>query len=186
MKKLISILAGCLLVTGVSAQTISKGTVLINPTLTNLSFNSVTLSFEGEKTSFSRFGLQATGGYAIIDDLAIIAGLGMQSGSAEGSKANVIDFFAGARYYVIPNLYAGAKILFANASISDNGDLFDAGSTKASTLGAELNAGYSIFLSDRFAFEPSVSYLYGINNKIGDLSCGLSMFSLNFGFLFLL
>ena len=99
MKRLfLLIFAGCLLAAAASAQTLPAGSIFVSPTLTNLSFNAITVSYEGEKESFSRYGLQATGGYAIMDDLAIVGGLGFQGGSYDGSAITVLNLFAGARY----------------------------------------------------------------------------------------
>lgn len=188
MKKLFLILIGCVCLTSMSAQTISKGTVMANTTLSNLSFNSVTIGFEGDKTSSSRFGLQATGGYAIMDDLAVIAGVGFQSAGESDSRANVLDCFVGARYYVIPNVYAGAKLAFGNVKLSLGDEDIEeliSGSVGGSTFGVELNAGYTYFLTDRFAIEPGVSYYYGISNKLEDSKFNLSMLSFNVGFIYL-
>lgn len=186
MKKLFAILVGCLLVTVASAQTVSKGKILLSPTLTNMSFNGVTVSHEGAKQNFSRFGLQASGGYAIMDDLAVMAGLGLQTGKYDDSGATALDVYVGARYYVIPNVYAGAKLVLGTASIKNDVSSKADDAIKANTLGVELNAGYSFFITDRFAFEPSISYLLGLNTKVQEMNIGLSMFSVNFGFLFVL
>ena len=186
MKRLFLILAGCLLAAAASAQTLPAGTMFVNPTLTNLSFNAISVSVEGEKESFSRFGLQASGGYAIMDDLAIIAGVGLQGGKFEDSSVTALDLFAGARYYVIPNVYVGANLVLGNANIkNDLSDEVDS-SLKANTLGVEVNAGYSYFLSKNFAVEPSLSFNYGLSTKVQDQAINLSVFSLNIGFLILL
>jgi len=177
MKKLFMILAGCLMITSLSAQTISEGTKFVSSTLTNLSFNSVSIGVGDENTSASRFGLQAAGGYAIKDDLAIVAGLAFQSAKEDDTSGNVFGFFVGARYYVVPNVFAGAKLAFANLKYED---------AKGNTMGVELNGGYTYFLSDRFAIEPSISYYYGLSNKFEDTDIDLSMFSLNIGFVYYL
>lgn len=187
MKRLfLLIFAGCLLAAAASAQTLPAGSFFVSPTLTNLSFNAVTVSVEGQKESFSRYGLQATGGYAIIDDLAIVGGVGFQGGSYDGSGITALNLFAGARYYVIPSLYAGANLTLGTASVNNKvSDEFDS-NLKANTLGVELNAGYSYFLSSKVAIEPSISYMLGLSTKVQDTAINLSMFSLNIGFLILL
>ena len=183
MKRLFLLLfAGCLLATAASAQTLPAGTIFINPSLTNLSFNSITVSYEGEKESFSRFGLQAMGGYAIMDDFAIIAGLGVQGGKYEDNGITALNVFAGARYYlpVAPGFYAGLNLALGNASVNTDDDF------KANSISLEANVGYDFFLTKRIAFEPAISYTYGLSTKVQDMSINLSMFTLNFGFLFLL
>lgn len=197
MKRLfLTLLAGCLLAAAASAQVLPAGTKFINPSLTNLSFNAITVSNDGDKESFSRFGLQAMGGYAIMDDLAVVAGLGFQSGKYESSGVSMLNLFAGARYYlpVAPGFYAGANLALATATVkSDLGSSFDDedididfDSIKANSLGVELNVGYSYFLSSKVAIEPALSYTLGLSTKVEDTSLNLSMFTLNIGFLFLL
>ena len=194
MKRLCLILAGCLLAAAASAQTLPAGTMFVNPTLTNLSFNAITVSSNGEKDTFSRFGAQASGGYAIMDDLAVVAGLGLQGGIYDKSSVTAFHLFAGARYYVIPNVYAGANLVLGTASAKNNfgskidSDDFDidASGLKANTLGVELNAGYSYFLSSKVAIEPSLSYTLGLSTKVMDQAINLGAFTINIGFLVLL
>jgi len=194
MKRLFLILAGCLLAAAASAQTLPAGTMFVNPTLTNLSFNAITVSSNGEKDTFSRFGAQASGGYAIMDDLAVVAGLGLQGGMYDKSSITALHLFAGARYYVIPNVYAGANLVLGTASAKNNfgssldsDDLdIDASGLKANTFSVELNAGYSYFLSSKVAIEPSVSYTLGLSTKVMGQSINLGAFTLNIGFLVLL
>lgn len=190
MKRLFFILAAALLVTAASAQTLPKGKFFINPSLTNISFNSVTISAGDGKTGMNRFGLQATGGYAIIDNLGLVAGLGYQSASYEGSGLGAFNVFVGARYYIVQGFYAGANFAFGNLSANNNEKTgtgsIASGSNNGTTLGVEANAGYSFFISDRFAIEPSLSFYYGISNKMADQKFNLNMFSVNFGFIYLL
>ena len=167
MKRLFLALAGCLIAMAASAQTLKEGTVFVNPSLTNLGFNSFSVKVSGETTSASRIGLQARGGYALMDDLAIMAGLGYQSSSAEGSAVSFFNIAAGARkYFLVPGLYGGANLVYGtlnskskSTSYYDDDDYYggSSSSTNGNTLGIEVNAGYSYFLSKHFAVEPSVS-----------------------------
>ena len=197
MKRLfLTLFAGCLLAAAASAQTLPAGTMFVNPTLTNLGFNAVTASVDGNKESFSRFGFQASGGYAIMDDLAIVAGAGLQGGKYESSGVTALNLFAGARYYIpmAPGFFAGANLTFGTASVKNNlGSSLDdedfdidTASIKANTLGVEINAGYSYFLTKSVAFEPSLSFNYGLSTKVQGTAINLSVFTLNLGFLFLL
>lgn len=189
MKRLFFILAAALLVTAASAQTLPKGRFFINPSLTNISFNTVTISVNGDKAGMNRFGLQASGGYAVIDNLGIVAGLGYQSASYEGSGLGAFNVFVGARYYIVQGFYAGANFAFGNLSTRNN-DVTTSevpkGSNNGTTLGIEANAGYSFFISDRFAIEPSLSFYYGLSNKMAGSAFNLNMFSVNLGFIYLL
>ncbi len=198
MKRLSLALAGCLIAMVASAQTLKEGTVFINPSLTNLGFNSISVKASDETSSTSRLGLQARAGYALMDDLAIMAGLGYQSVSAEGTSVGFFNIAAGARkYFLVPGLYGGANLVYGtvnvNSKSSYNGyddDDFDyyagsgSNSTNGNTLGIEVNAGYSYFLSKHFAVEPSVSYMYGLSTKVSGQKIGLSVFSVNIGFIY--
>lgn len=196
MKRLFLALAGCLIAMAASAQTLKEGTVFVNPSLTNLGFNSFSVKVSGETSSASRIGLQARGGYALMDDLAIMAGLGYQSASMEGSTLGFFNIAAGARKYFMPGLYGGANLVYGtlnskskSTSYYDDDD-FDyyagsgSNSTNGNTLGIEVNAGYSYFLSKHFAVEPSVSYMYGLSTKVSGQKIGLSVFSVNIGFIY--
>ena len=174
MKRLFTILAACLLVTAASAQTISKGTFFVNPTLTNLSFNAVTISSEGAKQ------------YAVIDNLALVAGVGFQTGKYSTSSMSLLDAFVGARYYFIPSLYAGLNAVVGNLSLNNNTGTGSKGANTGTTFGLEANVGYSWFLSERFALEPSLSFYYGLVNQLASAKFNLNMFSVNIGFLYYL
>ncbi len=186
MKRLFTILAACLLVTAASAQTISKGTFFVSPTLTNISFNAVTISSDGSKESMSRFGVQASGGYAVIDNLALIAGVGFQTGKYSTSSMGLFDAFVGARYYFIPSLYAGLNAVVGNVSLKNNTGSGTSVPNTGTTFGLEANVGYSWFLSERFALEPSLSFYYGLVNQMASTKFNLNMFSVNIGFLYYL
>ena len=87
---------------------------------------------------------------------------------------------------MIPSLFAGANFTLGTASVNNKLDSDYDSSFKANTLGVELNAGYTYFLSDKVAIEPSLSYMLGLSTKVQDTPINLSMFSLNLGFLILL
>lgn len=193
MKRLSLALAGCLIAMVASAQTLKEGTVFVNPSLTNLGFNSISVKASDETSSTSRFGLQARAGYALMDDLAIMAGLGYQSASMEGSTLGFFNIAAGARKYFMPGLYGGANLVYGtlnskskSTSYYDDDDYYggSSSSTNGNTLGIEVNAGYSYFLSKHFAVEPSVSYMYGLSTKVSGQKIGLSVFSVNIGFIY--
>lgn len=193
MKRLFLALAGCLIAMAASAQTLKEGSVFVNPSLTNLGFNSISVKASGETSSTSRLGLQARAGYALMDDLAIMAGLGYQSVSAEGTSVGFFNIAAGARkYFLVPGLYGGANLVFGIGSYRTKSSYYDdddyyggsSNSTNGNTLGLELNVGYSFFLSKHFAIEPSVSYMYGLSTKVAGSKIGLTVFTANIGFIY--
>lgn len=195
MKRLFLALAGCLIAMVASAQTLKEGTVFVNPSLTNLGFNSISVKASDETSSTSRLGLQARAGYALMDDLAIMAGLGYQSVSAEGTSVGFFNIAAGARkYFLVPGLYGGANLVYGtlnskskSTSYYDDDDYYagsGSNSTNGNTIGLEVNAGYSFFLSKHFAVEPSVSYMYGLSTKVAGSKIGLTVFTANIGFIY--
>jgi len=193
MKRILLALTGCLFALAASAQTIHEGSIFINPALTNLGYNSISLKVDGEKNSISRLGLQANGGYAIQDDLAIMGGIGLQNASLEDSAITLFNITAGARKYFIPGFFGGANLVLGTLSMNnkmnaadDDDAVIQGGKSKGHTFGVELNAGYTYYLSKHFAVEPSVSFMYGLSTKIEDEKVNLSVFTLNIGFVYLL
>lgn len=205
MKKILVILIACLMVTGLSAQSIGKktttsasksssasasnssatvkqGSILVNSTLTNLSYNSSKVGPEGNTESYSTIGLQLSGGYAYMDDLVIVASAGYQNISFADSDAGIFNIVAGARYYVIPNVFAGAGLSMATISVSSKDDEEGTSNTKGHSYGVNLSVGYSYFLTPNIALEPSFSYTYGFANEYEKHDYDMSGLSLNIGF----
>ena len=181
MKKLILTLTGCMLVLAASAQTIEKGSIFANPAATNIGFNSINLKPEGgESSSTSLLGFQARGGYAIADDLALMAGIGYQNVSSDGTGAGLFNVSAGVRKYISSGFYGGANLVFGSLSMKNNAN--GGGTSTGTTIGAEVNAGYSLFLSKNFAVEPSINFMYGLSTKMQDAKFNLSVLSINIGF----
>ena len=182
MKKLLLIVAALLCVSAASAQTIKKGTIVLSPSMTNVGVN--TFSYGPKEATSSekatRFGFQATGGYALINDLVLTATAGYNSLKAgDGdSSLSVFDIAAGARYYFVPNLFAGASVMYVGGSLG--------GDTKISSVNLDVQAGYDIFVSNNIAFEPSISYDFGLSSKLGDMPCKFGGLNINLGVLFLL
>ncbi|MCQ2171935.1 MAG: porin family protein [Bacteroidales bacterium] len=184
MKKVFAVLVGCLLVFSASAQTIKKGQAFLDPTLTNLGFNTGSITPEGSSSSVkaTRFGLQAAGGFAVIDNLAIEAGIGFQTMKGDDTPLSLFDVYAGARYYVIPNLFAGADLMLMSGKVGDSSFM---SKDSINALNLVVKAGYDFFVSEHFAFEPSVSYLFSLTAKTSDTNFKIGAFSVNIGFLYL-
>ncbi|MBR4775631.1 MAG: autotransporter outer membrane beta-barrel domain-containing protein [Bacteroidales bacterium] len=189
--------------------TISKGTIFLNTNATNISFNNFSYgSKNGSSTSsITRFGLQATGGYGLANNLAAVGGLGFQYGKSGDSSLTVFSFNGGVRYYVIPNLYVSGMAVLGTVNIggADKIDLGDdddddsgsggsgsSGSSsknssmKGHSFGVDLGVGYSWFLTPRIAIEPNISYSIGISNKVEDAEFKLNSLTFNIGFTILL
>lgn len=99
------------------AQTVSEGTIILNPQLTNLAYNSFKVSSDGASSKFSMYGLQADGGYAIKDDLLIIGGVGYQGLKFEDTSGSMLNIRAGVRYYIFNGLFASGAWFWAMANL---------------------------------------------------------------------
>lgn len=188
----------CAVVGAAFAQTISKGTRMLNPQLTNLSYNSFKISSEGGNSSYSTYGLQADGGYAIQDDLLIIGGVGYQGLKMEDTSGSLLNIHAGVRYYIFNGLFAAGNLVLAHGKLGDGaiGDLgfgdegsdeeFSDSEAKAdlNSLNLAVGVGYSIFLTDHFSIDPFLNYTYGLSNKVAGTSFKMTALSLNIGFSF--
>lgn len=207
MKKALVLLLTCLMAVNVSAQSsgtkkssskaksaasskkkapeasLAKGTIFFNTNATNISFNSISFGAKdgSGSSSLTRFGLQATGGYGIIDNLAIVGGLGFQFGKMDETSVTAFTLNAGARYYIVKGLYASG--MFVLGTVNAGGGQ-RAG--KGHTLGLDLGVGYSYFLTPRIAVEPNLSYSIGLSNKMDDMDYKLNALTLNIGFTILL
>ena len=93
-------------------------------------------------------------------------------------------------YFFHPNWGIGAGLWFENisstASLNNNTGTGSKGANTGTTFGLEANVGYSWFLSERFALEPSLSFYYGLVNQLASAKFNLNMFSVNIGFLYYL
>jgi hypothetical protein len=208
MKKLSLLIVALLLFTvaGVQAQSeggdfAKRGAILLNPQLLNVSYQSMKINSsdsdasDGEK--LSQLGLSVSGGYAIADNLFIlaqVAGQSLQLGSDDATKVSFFTIGAGARYY-IGKFFLGGGVLANNGKINIGGyfDDFDdmevSGDDLSTTIiGYRAEAGYAIFLTPSVALEPSISYggkLAGGAIKVGgekmDSKLEYSQFGINLG-----
>lgn len=195
MKKLSLLIVALLLFTvaGVQAQSeggdfAKRGAILLNPQLLNVSYQSMKINSsdsdasDGEK--LSQLGLSVSGGYAIADNLFIlaqVAGQSLQLGSDDATKVSFFTIGAGARYY-IGKFFLGGGVLANNGKINSGDD------RSTTIIGYRAEAGYAIFLTPSVALEPSVSYggkLTGGEIKVGgekmDSKIKYNQFGVNLG-----
>jgi hypothetical protein len=126
-------------------EQLKKGNILIETSLTNVNIrftNGVSLNIGGQ------------GGYFVMDNLAIVGGLGLSvisqpTGDGWGGTSNqtttTFELGAGARYYFLAN---------------STGGLFAAGGFKVTVgsgdaiFGLLLNGGYAFFINKYISIEP--------------------------------
>jgi len=138
MKKLFTILCAGLLSYGVSAQT-DAGNILMGVN-SNFSYTSTTPE-EGDGTSTMELG--ASGGYFVMDNLAVLAMFDYSKDSEADDAATL--FGIGGRYYM-----NGIYGQFAYIMGPKVGDLDQSR--------IRLGAGYVHMLTDNISLEPSLNY----------------------------
>jgi len=108
------------------------------------------------------WNIGAEGGYFVIDNLAIKAGLGY----GDNGNNNVFSYKVGAKYYLLNKFPLEAS--FTGASIEDYNE-------NPSYLG--LQGGYAWFVGKNVSIEPGLRYNISLNNDFYD-----DIFQLNIGF----
>ena len=119
----------------------------------------------------SSYSVGAEGGYFVMDNLAIKAGLGFLGNNPKGgTSSTAVGYKIGAKYYVINTI--PVEISYNGISYTPN-----SGNKMPSFLG--LQAGYAIFLGKNVSVEPGVRYNYSLLSKDNG---GVSDFQFNVGF----
>ncbi|EMQ93936.1 hypothetical protein D778_01346 [Xanthomarina gelatinilytica] len=95
------------------------------------------------------------GGYFIIDNLAIKAGLGYGDYSSEDNIDGMFSYKIGAKYYII-------------GMIPVQVDLNGASGNSFSPMYVGGQAGYAWFLNEHVSVEPGLRYDFGMNEDAGD------------------
>ncbi|WP_396186993.1 hypothetical protein [Flavobacterium sp.] len=116
-------------------------------------------SFDGD----TAYNLGLDGGYFIMDDLAIKAGLGY----GDDSMTSTFSYRLGAKYY-IKNMIP-VTLDLTGASIEDASE---------NPLWLGIGAGYAIFLGDNVSIEPGLRYNHSLNENFTDKG----VFQFNVGF----
>ncbi len=112
------------------------------------------------------WNIGAEGGYFVMDDLAIKAGLGYGDSGVSGSDG-VFSYKIGAKYYI-------------NSMIPVQADFNGASANGVSPMFLGLQGGYAIFLGSNVSIEPGLRYDFGMNQDAGDGD--FNPFSVRIGF----
>lgn len=148
-----------------SSQT-SKGKWLVeantgNAMLGNTGFY---LSTSDGVTSYN-IGLD--GGYFIMDDLALKAGLGYGGISADAGDTSTFSYRLGGKYYI--NSMIPVTLDLTGASIED---------AEENPMWLGIGAGYAWFLGNNVSIEPGLRYNHSLNEDFTDEG----VFQFNVGF----
>jgi outer membrane protein len=134
--------------TVISAQTVNKNAWMLGGTM---GFNSI--KTEGNDTSEIWLNVSPNVGYYITNDLAIGARFSLFTYSYGGSVNYQFGVGPWARYYFINSLFAQAGMDFGSAAFDFFSFNADGGSTTI-----HMGIGYSWFLNNSVAIEPSLQY----------------------------
>ncbi|EDP96334.1 hypothetical protein U8527_09485 [Kordia algicida OT-1] len=108
-------------------------------------------SVDGEST----FNIGLDGGYFVMDDLAIKAGLGYGSNSA--ADTNIFSYRLGAKYYVKSMIPVTLDL--TGSSIKD---------AQENPMWLGIGAGYAWFIGNNVSIEPGLRYNVSLNEDFTD------------------
>jgi len=172
MKKLLlSALAVCAFTFSNAQETetssaLSKGSIVVEA---NTAFGTAHAANTGfafsSRDGESTYNLGLEGGYFIMDNLALKAGLGFGGDSAADSST--FSYKVGAKYYVMGQFPVSLDLNGATIKDYDENPMY---------LG--IGAGYAWFVADNISVEPGVRYNATMNDKYDEEG----NFQLNVGF----
>ena len=149
----------------------SVGKWLIEANTGNAMLGTTGLYFASSDGS-SSYNIGLDGGYFIMDDLAIKAGLGYGGFSPDqGDATSSFSYRLGAKYYIKSLIPLTLDITGASGDGAEN----FIGETP---LWLGLGAGYAWFVSDTISIEPGLRYNYSLNEDFTDQG----VFQFNVGF----
>ncbi|HRZ31886.1 MAG TPA: hypothetical protein P5335_06405 [Flavobacterium sp.] len=146
----------------------SKGKWLIEANTGNAMLGTTGFYFASSDGE-SSYNLGLDGGYFIMDDLAIKAGLGY--GSDSFSDTSSFSYRLGAKYYVKSMIPVTLDLTGASGDGVEN----LAGETP---MWLGIGAGYAWFLGDNVSIEPGLRYNHSLNEDYTDKG----VFQFNIGF----
>lgn len=149
----------------------SEGKWLIEANTGNAVLGTTGIYFASSDGS-SSYNLGLDGGYFIIDDLAIKAGLGYGGFSPDiGDSASAFSYRLGAKYYIISMIPVTLDVTGSSGDAVEN----FAGETP---MWLGIGAGYAWFLGNNVSIEPGLRYNHSLNEDFTDEG----VFQVNVGF----
>lgn len=147
-----------------TGNALSKGSILVEANTGNAMLGNTGMYFassDGESTY--NFGVD--GGYFVMDNLAIKAGLGY--GGDTAADTNTFSYRLGGKYYINGMIPVTADL--TGASIKD---------AEENPMWLGLGAGYAWFVTDHISIEPGLRYNHSLNEDYTDEG----VFQINVGF----
>lgn len=148
----------------------SKGKFLIEANTGKPMIGSTAISFNSQNGGTS-YNIGLDGGYFIMDDLAIKAGLGFGGYNTDYGNGNLFSYRLGAKYYIKSKIPVTLDITGSSGNMVSNFN----GETP---LWLGVGAGYAWFVSDNVSIEPGIRYNHSLNEKYTDDG----IFQFNVGF----
>jgi hypothetical protein len=142
----------------------SKGKWLIEANTGNAMLGTTGFYFASSDGE-SEYNIGLDGGYFVMDDLAIKAGLGYGGDSATDST--ILSYRLGGKYYVKSMIPVTLDL--TGASIKD---------AEENPMWLGIGAGYAWFLGQNVSIEPGLRYNHSLNENFTDKG----VFQLNIGF----
>jgi hypothetical protein len=143
----------------------SKGKFLIEANTGNAMLGTTGIYFASSDGN-STYNIGLDGGYFIMDNLALKAGLGY-GGSSVANSSSTLSYRIGGKYYLM------SKIPF---SLDLTGASIDGANQNPLWLG--VGAGYAFFLGENVSIEPGLRYNHSLNQNYTDKG----IFQFNVGF----
>lgn len=160
----------------VSAQEqTAKGKWLVEANTGNAMLGTTSFSFASQDGN-SEYSIGLDGGYFVMDNLAIKAGLGLNGVSFDGGgSASAFAYRLGAKYYIKNMIPVHVDLTGASGDAVEN----TAGETP---LWLGLGAGYAWFIGSNVAIEPGLRYNLSLNENFTDK--GVFQFNIGFSLFF--
>ncbi|SEB42891.1 hypothetical protein SAMN04489761_0657 [Tenacibaculum sp. MAR_2009_124] len=147
-----------------SSQT-AQGKFVIEANTGSATTGSTAFSFSSQD-GYTAWSIGAEGGYFVIDDLAVKAGLGFASND-NPFESDQFTYKIGAEYYILGNIPVGVD--FTGTSV-----------TGGSVNWIGLQGGYAYFLGENVSIKPAVRYNIGLEDGQKGQFQGLIGFALYF------
>lgn len=144
----------------------SQGKILVEANTGSAMLGTTGFYFSSQDGS-SEYNFGVDGGYFVIDDLAIKAGLGYGGYKDDFGDGNIFSYRLGAKYYVKSMIPVTVDL--TGASIKD---------ATENPMWLGVGAGYAWFLGDQVSIEPGVRYNHSLNEDFTDKG----VFQVNIGF----
>lgn len=154
----------------------AKGTFLANGSINIYSTTrKIEVNNNDDKADAFTINVTPKVGYFVMDNLAvgldliIISNKETQSDEFGEIETTTTGFGIGpfARYYFDNGLFGEALVGIGSTKTKTDGGLFGNNELKSSTFGFRIGAGYSFFLGEHVAIEPTVNYSWEDINPDG-------------------